>query len=150
MSKLISRIIFLLTAIAVTSLAIAQDDPRHARHEVMEGVGDAARPVGQMLRGDAAFDAAVVMSAVQTFADAAAMFGDLFPEGSETGEDTRAAPAIWEDRAGFEKALGDFGAAAEAALAANPGTFDEARPVLGPIFNTCRNCHESYRLEEEE
>lgn len=150
MSKIMYRIIFLVTAIAVTSLANAQDDPRHARHEVMEGVGDAARPVGQMLRGDAEFDAEAVMSAMQTFVEAAATFGDLFPEGSETGEDTRAAPAIWEDRAGFDKDLADFGAAAQAVLDANPGTLDEARPVLGPVFNTCRNCHESYRLEEEE
>jgi cytochrome c556 len=149
MSKPISCITFLAT-IAVTALAVAQDDPRHARHELMEGVGDAARPVGRMLRGDAEFDAGVAMSSIQTFVDAAGSFGDLFPEGSETGEETRAAPAIWEDRAGFEKALADFGAAADAALAASPGTLDEARPALGPVFQACRSCHETYRLEEEE
>ena len=148
MPKLISRSIVLGAAIAVGSLAIAGDDPQHARHELMEEVGDAAKPVGQMLRGNAEFDAAVLTASMQTFVDAAKTFGDLFPEGSDTGK-TRAAPAIWEDRAGFDKALAEFGAAAEAVLAANPGSLEDAKPVVGPVFNTCRTCHESYRLEEE-
>ena len=148
MPKLISRSICLAAAIAVGSLAIAEDDPQHARHELMEAVGDAAKPVGQMLRGNAEFDAEVLTASLQTFLDASKTFGGLFPEGSDTGK-TRAAPAIWEDRAGFDNALAKFGAAAEAALAADPGSLEEAKPVVGPVFNTCRTCHESYRLEEE-
>ena len=138
MPKLISRSIVLAAAIAAGSLAVAEDDPRHARHELMEAVGDAAKPVGQMLRGNAEFDAEVLTASLQTFLDASTTFGDLFPE-----------PAIWEDRAGFDEALAEFGAAAEAALAANPGSLEEAKPVVGPVFNTCKNCHEAYRLEEE-
>jgi len=149
MSKAVLRRIFLSAVVAVTSLAVAQDDPRILRHEIMEGVGDAARPVGQMLRGDAEFDAATVANSLQVFLDASSRVGDLFPAGSETGEDTRAAPAIWEDRAGFDEALGNLATAVEAAIAASPNTLEEARPVLGPVFNACRNCHESYRLEEE-
>jgi cytochrome c556 len=148
MSKLISRSLFLAAAVAVSALAVAEDDPRHARHELMEEVGDAAKPVGQMLRGNAEFDAGVLTSSLETFVEASKTFGGLFPEGSDSGK-TRAAPAIWEDRAGFDKALADFGAAAEAALAANPGSLEEAKPVVGPVFNTCRSCHEGYRLEEE-
>ena len=149
MSKNISRTFFLMAAVAVTSLAIAGDDPRHVRHELMEDVRDAAKPVGQMLRGEAEFDADTLENSLRVFLDASKTFGDLFPDGTETGEKTRAAPAIWEDRAGFDKALADFGAAAEAALAANPASLEEAKPVVGPIFQTCKGCHDGYRLEEE-
>ena len=148
MLKLISRSICLVAAIAAGSFAIAEDDPQHARHELMEAVGDAAKPVGQMLRGNAEFDAEVLTASMQTFVDAANTFGGLFPEGSDTGK-TRAAPAIWEDRAGFDKVLAEFGAAAEAVLAAGPASLEEAKPVVGPVFNSCRTCHEGYRLEEE-
>ena len=33
---------------------------------------------------------------------------------------------------------------------AKPATLEEAKPVVGPIFNTCKNCHDTYRIEEEE
>jgi cytochrome c556 len=149
MSRRILRISFLAAAIAAASFAVAGDDPRHERHELMEGVGDAAKPVGKMLKGEAAFDAEVLKASLETFLDASNRFGGLFPPGSETGEDTRAAPAIWEDRDGFEQALGDLHDAVEAAIAANPGSLDEAKPVVGPIFNACKNCHDGYRLEED-
>lgn len=149
MSKALLRTTLLSAAIAVTTLAVAQDDPRVVRHELMEAVGDAAQPVGRMLRGDDPFDASVVAESLQVMVDASTRVGDLFPAGSESGEDTRAAPAIWEDRAGFDEAVAAFAAAAEAAATANPGSLEEAQPVLGPVFNSCRNCHETYRLEEE-
>jgi cytochrome c556 len=141
-------ILFLALAIALTSLAIAEgDDPRHERHELMEGVGKAAKPIGAMLKGEREYDAEVVMASLQTWHDAATKFGDLFPEGSETGMDTEAAPAIWEDRAGFDKALGEFRAAVEAAQTAEPMTLEAAKPTVGPVFQTCKGCHDTYRIE---
>ncbi len=127
----------------------AGDDPIHERHELMEGVGDAAKPIGQMLKGEREFDAAVVMASFETFAEASAQFGDLFPPGSETGQDTEAAPAIWEDRAGFEEALATWADAVDAAIAANPQTLEETKPVAGAIFNACKGCHDDYRIEDE-
>ena len=70
--------------------ARAGDAPQEVRHELMEGVGDAAKPVGKMLKGEQEFDAAVVMESLKTWSQAAANFGDLFPESSETGYDTEA------------------------------------------------------------
>lgn len=125
-----------------------KDDPRHERHELMEGVGKAAKPVGKMLKGEVDYDAEIVMASLQTWHDATKIFADLFPAGSETGMDTEAAPAIWEDRAGFEEALVNFRAAAEAAIEANPTTLEEAKPTVGPIFQTCKDCHDTYRIED--
>ncbi len=149
MSNLKSRSLLVAISLAFTTPLFASDDPIHERHELMEGVGDAAKPIGQMLKGEREFDAAVVMASFETFDDASARFGELFPPGSETGQDTEAAPAIWEDRAGFEEALATWADAVDAAIAANPQTLDEAKPVAGEIFNACKGCHDDYRIENE-
>lgn len=128
--------------------AVDVDDPRHERHELMENVGKAAKPVGKMLKGEAEYDAAVVMASLQTWHDVSTRFGDLFPEGSNTGMDTEAAPAIWEDRAGFEEALGKWRAAVLAAQAAAPATLDAAKSTVGPVFQACKGCHDTYRIED--
>lgn len=143
------RLALTAAALAVASLAIAADDPRIARHEIMEGVGEAAKPVGQMLKGEIGFDADVLMESFMTFRDAGKNFGGLFPAGSETGEGTEAAPAIWEDRAGFDEALTAFQNAVEDAIAAEPASIDAAKGAAGPVFKTCKGCHDTYRIEDE-
>ena len=143
------RILFLLPATALVPIASASDDPVHERHELMEGVGDAAKPIGKMFKGERAYDMEVVMASLKTWQDASRRFGDLFPVGSETGEGTEAAPAIWEDRAGFDEALDKFRQATEAALAASPETLEAAKPAIGPVFETCKGCHDTYRIEDE-
>ena len=149
MSYAKSRSLVTVTALALTSPLFAGDDPVHERHELMEGVGDAAKPVGQMLKGERDFDPDVVMSSLQTFDEAASKFGGLFPPGSESGEGTEAAPAIWEDRAGFEAALAAWGDAVDAAIAANPQTLEETKPAAGEVFKACKDCHDNYRIEDE-
>jgi cytochrome c556 len=149
MLQLNSRSLLVAATLAFSSPLFAGDDPIHERHELMEAVGDAAKPIGQMLKGEREFDAAIVKASFETFDEASAQFGDLFPPGSDTGQDTEAAPAIWEDRAGFEDALKAWADAVDAAIAANPQTLDETKPVAGEIFNACKGCHDDYRIEDE-
>ena len=157
MSNLTSRILLLALACAATACnadpdpgqAATDDDPRHERHELMEGVRDAAKPIGKMFRGEAEYDADTVMASLKVFHDASGVFGDLFPPGTETGMDTEAAPAIWEDREGFDQALAEWRAAVETAMSAKPATLEDAKPVVGPVFNACKNCHDNYRIEKE-
>ena len=99
------RHLFLALAISATSIAIAGDDPARERHEMMEGVRDAAKPVGAMLKGEKEFDADTLQRSLATFAKASEKLGDLVPEGSEGGE---AAPAIWEDPDGFAAAIQEW------------------------------------------
>jgi len=121
--------------------------PQDERHELMESVKDGAQVIGPMLQGKKDFDAEAAMAALKVWNDVGLKFGELFPEGSEGGE---AAPAIWEDREGFEAALAKWQDATNAAIAANPQTLDDARASIGPAFDTCKNCHDTYRIEEEE
>lgn len=133
---------------AIASFAYADDDPREVRHELMEHVGEAAKPVGAMFKGESDYDADRVMKSLTTFKKASMRLGDLFPSGTESG-DTKAAPAIWEDRAGFEEALATWQDAVGAAIEAAPQTLEDAKPTVGPVFNACKNCHDNYRLEDE-
>lgn len=140
-----------LTLVAVLSIAAMAnaETPQHERHELMEGVRDAAKPVGGMLQGKVEYDADVVMESLHTWRDAAQVLGSLFPEGSETGEDTEAAPAIWEDRVGFDAAIAKWLDATNAAIDAAPQTLDAARPTVGAVFKNCKACHDKYRIEDE-
>ena len=135
--------------LTASAFAVAEGTPQHERHEVMEDVGKAAKVIGAMFRGEADYDAAAVQKSLATFEKAAGKFGDLFPEGSETGEGTEAAPAIWEDRDGFNAALQEWADATAAAIAAAPATLEDAKATVGPVFQTCKGCHDDYRIEDE-
>ena len=140
-----------LVLIVIVSLcglsAIAADDPAHERHELMEGVRDAAKPIGAMLRGKADFDHDTLMKSLRTFEAAGSRLGSLFPDGSQGGE---AAPAIWEDRDGFEEKIATWQTATAAAIEADPGSLDEAKAVVSPVLQSCKGCHDSYRIEDED
>lgn len=146
MQKALAAIIAL--PVFAFSLAIADEDPRQVRHELMESVRDAAKPVGAMLKGEEAFDAETVMASLDTMDEVSGKFGDLFPPGTDTGMDTEAAPAIWEDREGFEAALAKWADAVDNAIAVQPQSLEELKPAAGPVFQACKNCHDNYRLED--
>ena len=141
------HLVFIVIACLIGSGAVAADDPTQERHELMESVRDAAKPIGAMFRGEAEYDQATVMKSLATFEAVGSKFGELFPAGSQGGE---AAPAIWEDRDGFDEELSKWRAATATAIEANPGSLDEARASVGPIFKSCKGCHDSYRIEDED
>ena len=134
-----------LMAIAATTAAAANDIAAE-REELMEGVRDAAKPVGAMLKGEKEFDADTLQASLAVFSDAGAKLGDLVPEGSEGGE---AAPAIWEDPDGFSAAIQKWRDASAAAIDGNPQSLEEAKPLVGPVFSACKNCHDGYRIDKD-
>ena len=142
--------LFLTALIAFVPVvsALAEEAPQEVRHELMEGVGGAAKSIGKMMKGEAPFDAEIANESLRTWADAAAKIGDLFPEGSESGYDTEARATIWTDRAGFDEQVALFAEKANAAVAANPQSLDELKPAAGGVFKTCKSCHESYRVDD--
>ncbi|MDJ0653360.1 MAG: cytochrome c [Xanthomonadales bacterium] len=140
----------LAAAVLTTGTVIADGhEPQAKRQDLMKSVGKAAKPMGQMLRGDMAFDAQVLNESLEKFLYVSQQYGDLFPAGSESGYETEAAPAIWEDRAGFDEALGNWRSAVEKALAAQPATLEDAKPLAGGVFQTCKGCHDTYRIEND-
>lgn len=127
------------------SMAIAADDPIAVRQAIMKDNGAAAGALGKMAKGEAEFDALKAELALRILHSASYGFGHYFPEGSETGMDTRAKPEIWSDRAGFEAALVKFQEATSNALANLPKSQAELGETMRAVGGSCGGCHKPYR-----
>ena len=77
----------------------------------------------------------------------ALVFPTLFPAGSDKG-DTKAAPAIWTDKDGFQKAAVRLSTAGETlATAAKAGDATAVAAAFKGIGEACGACHKEYRLK---
>jgi len=148
MSRIFAPII--LSTLFITSMAVAGSDPIKSRQHLMEDTRDAAKVIGGMLKQQQAFDAEAAMAAFKVWKKTALEAGDLFPEGSETGHETEAKASIWSDRTGFDEKLADFNTEVDAAIAASPADLTALKAAAGPVFQTCKGCHEGYRVEKED
>jgi cytochrome c556 len=76
-----------------------------------------------------------------------AQFPTLFPAGSDKGN-TKAAPTIWSDEAGFKKASLQLTTAAEGlAAAAKAGDAAAVAAAFKTTGEACGACHKEYRLK---
>jgi cytochrome c556 len=75
-------------------------------------------------------------------------FVQMFPPGSDKGHDTKALPAIWTDRATFEKDAQDLSQAAlklaQFAKAGDKAGFDAQVKVVG---DACTACHKRFKAK---
>lgn len=139
-----------LTVVAASAVtAIAADDPIAARKALMQANGGAAGASAGMMKQEIEYSPAVAKAAIASFNAVAMTFGDYFPEGSEMGADTKAAPAIWEDAEGWQAELAGFmeatSAAVEAAGREGPADLEAFQAAVGPVLQTCRSCHEKFQ-----
>jgi len=141
----LNKCALMLAAACLAPLVFAADDPAEDRHERMEEVGNAAGPLGGMLKGEREFDAAVAMASFVTMQEQIDGIGELFPEGSYVAGPDRATQAVWSNRADFDQKMADFASALDAAVAANPQDLDALKPVAQDVFANCKACHEDYR-----
>lgn len=144
------RIFPVLTAILLGATAVAAQNLSviEERQDHFEDMGDAAKPVGAMFKGSKPFELETVQSALKTIREKTQVLPDLFPEDSKEGGDTRALPAIWEDKADFEQRFKKLAAAAEAA---EPAITDEDsfRTTWKDLVGNCSGCHKNYRKPKD-
>ncbi len=114
------------------------------RKAVMKRLEDQTEIGAAMLKGQMPYDPAKATAIFASYKDALAGYAGLFPAGSDRG-DTKAAPAIWSDRAGYEAAIAAFNAAV-ADNAPKAGTADGFKVAFVAAANSCRSCHQSYKL----
>ncbi|WP_420412338.1 c-type cytochrome [Roseibium sp.] len=120
------------------------------RMDAMEAIGGNMKLAGQMLRGQKPYDAVELSRAAQAIAENS---GDkitrLFPEGSLMPP-TEARPEIWQDWDKFAGFSNDMKAAAsELAIKAGEGAEKGAvAAVFGKLAQTCKACHEAFRIEK--
>lgn len=120
-----------------------------ARQAGYKKTGDNAGAIKKVL--DAGGDTKTVAANAQEIADWAKKIPTMFPAGSgpEAGIKTRALPAIWADKADFEKKAADLGVAAgKLVLALNSGDLGASKAAFGAMGGTCGACHKTYRTQQ--
>lgn len=145
-----------LVMLALAAPAAAQDAPAPEvdqpitlRMNAMEQNAAATQAIGAILKGEAEFEPRVVSEAFRMMYAVALGFGHLFPEGSQEGFDTRAAPAIWSERQAFDEAVQAYIDDARAAVGTEISGVDQLQPVFGEVTANCRSCHERFRLSDD-
>lgn len=136
-----------LSSLAGVSLATAQDAnvPQVDRHTMMEQVGATARVLSGMARGEAEYDANTAVTGMRLMRAVAASYPYLFPEGSQSGFDSRAAETIWSDNAGFVAAVQKFEDDAATGVEASALGLQDFQAAFGVVGQNCQACHETYR-----
>lgn len=139
----------LVLAISTVAFAVsaAYADPIADRKAIMKERGGLIGGLAKMAKGETAFDAAAVLTALQALDanEAKVDIDALFPAGSDKG-DTKAAPKIWEDMAGFKAANEKYKADLDAAVAAPAQDVNALGAQLGILGGDCGGCHKPYRL----
>jgi cytochrome c556 len=129
------------------SVAVAQQEPQAVRQDQMKAIGRSMGALGGITKGEKPYDAAVVQAALEAISTNAKAFPDQFPAGTETGLETEAAPAIWENKDDFRAKSDKLAAEADTLLAAMPADQAGVGAAMKVLGATCGDCHESYRLK---
>lgn len=135
---------------ALPQHAVAQTDLQRVvteRRDGLKAVGVIFTAVGETMR--AGSDPRALAPRIAEVEAFFVGFGARFPAGTQQGApgiDTRALPAIWTDRAGFDRAEAALPARLatlrEAAAAGNVANFQAAVQAAGAA---CGDCHRPYR-----
>lgn len=137
-----------LVASAAATAVLAQSDPIAARMALMKANDDNARNMVQMIRGQQPFDVAKVDAAFAQWAETAQKLPGLFPDNAKTGEKSRAAPKIWDNKTDFEAKAAAFGKAVAVHHAQARTSLDGLKAAFKPVGDACDNCHKDYRLSQ--
>ena len=153
MNPVLSRTTMIGTAIFVASVTLplaGGHSPVEMREAAMKEVGKSTKLLGEMVKGETAFDAAAANEALTAMAAAVADFGTYFPEGTAlAGEnENAAAETIWTDRAGFDAAVAEFQQDIAAAVEAAPQSQDALATSFAAVAQNCKSCHEDYRVKK--
>jgi cytochrome c556 len=143
------RTVFAVALVALGATAVlAQQNPIEIRQGLMKRNDEHHKALRAMTKGEVPFDAAKVDAAYANWSDTAAKLPGLFPDNSKTGNKTRAAPKIWENRADFDAKIAAF-AKVVADSKAQVATLDGLKAGYPGVAKACDNCHETYRLKRE-
>lgn len=141
----------LLTAFALvvgTAVAVSASDPITARKAMMKNNSEAMKVVVPMIKGEAEYDPVKAALAMRILNTTAHGFTSMFPDDSQAGGETEAAPAIWEKMADFHAAGDKFAADTAAAITASAEGLDSFRAAFGEAAGNCKGCHDQFRVKK--
>jgi cytochrome c556 len=142
-------ITILLAAALLSATASAQEDPIQSRKFLMQSNSAAGKIGSAMAKGEMDFNADAADAVLKNMRAVAFAFGTFIPEQPDAGENTRASPKIWENRADFDAKLAEFQKDAAAAVEAKPQDLEAFKTAFGSVAENCKGCHDEYRLEKK-
>lgn len=122
-----------------------------ARKDVMRGNGRALASIQPMLRNEQPWNAQTAAAAMTSVRDGMRSLPSLFPAGSgaQAGIETRALPAIWDQRAAFEAQVASIVTAADQLVTlAQAGNEAGFRAGMGAVTQVCGSCHTTFRAPQ--
>ena len=144
------RILFAISVVTFgTTMVLAQNlAPIKERQEIMKKSDEDLKLLSRMMRDEVPYDAAKVSAAYASMETSYKKAQGLFPDDSKTGENTRASPKVWENRADFDAKLAAFIKVAGDAKgkATRAAGFKEIHPA---VIKGCDNCHADYRMRRQ-
>jgi cytochrome c556 len=116
----------------------------------MKGNGKAlATVLAATAKGDKPYVQADIDAALTVLSDTAAKLPALYPDSVKAAPPSGEfgpSPKVFDDKAGFAKAVADYGAAVTAAKASVKDV-DTLKAALPTITKNCSGCHETYRVK---
>jgi len=122
------------------------------RKSAFKLIGANFRPLGNILKGTAQYDATVVDKAISRTAFLTGLLDETaFTEASNLGDpETKAKADIWTKRAEFDKRLKDFQAHFQKLKATNDTDKDATeafKTALNTVAQDCKSCHDDFRVK---
>ncbi|MGB8621501.1 MAG: cytochrome c [Paracoccaceae bacterium] len=144
LTKILAASALLAGGVAIAHAAV-QNEAVIKRQEVMKTVGKNTKLLGQMAKGEIAFDADKANQAASAIATQADMVPAVFePQASDP--ESAAKPDIWQN-------WDDFTAKAEklktTAQTIDVSSLDGVRAGLGQLGEACKACHSDYRVKKD-
>lgn len=137
-------------AVAAGHLSAEQQAAIETRQKHMKSYGAQMQVLGNMVKGEAAYDAAAAGAAASTLASLAAVDQSGFwVEGTDASVGTRAKTEIWSNRAGYDAENAKLAAAATALAAVAGNDLAALQGAFGPVGQSCGSCHETYRAPRQ-
>lgn len=139
---------------AAASQAFAVDEPENVikyRQSVMKAIGGHTGAIVGVVKGEVSF-VGDVASHARGINEMSKLITKLFPAGTDNAsmKDTRALPAIWEDKGKFEAAAQDLQTeSAKLIEVAQGGDVAAIGAQLQNVGKACGSCHKPFRAEEK-
>ena len=149
-----TRTPFALALIATLGLSSVQagemeEKAIEYRQSVYKVIGWNFKPMGAMVKGEKAFDAAAFARMAENVAFMSKLAAEGFIPGSDAkAGETEAKDEIWKKPDDFKSKMADFEkASAELASVSKGGDLNAIKPVFGKTAETCKACHKAFRKE---
>jgi cytochrome c556 len=136
-------------ALVVAGAAFGDDDPVHARQQLMKMNNASVKAVFGMVKGTTPYDATEAAKQMNQIASDIETFVTLLPPESANTPGTYASPDIWKNMDDFKALATKLDTDAKAAATAAAGGLDAFKVAFATVGSDCAACHKKYRLSDD-